>query len=253
MPDDERELTGYEKMQIESLDASKARIKAERNRVRLLLGDPATKGKGNTKKPPPPRTAAEVREREKGLMPIYEHGVYQGAREVDRVVDTVTAMWKRKQLSRRQWLAADKYRDAWDAMNTGSPCALDMERMGGGSGGGSPTDEQMWGAGMVASAERTLGVIDGRIVRLVVGEGRTVAEAAEAICGLPPSRAILEHYGRRFRDGLDVLASMWIKDQGGREIRGTGKGLKFDPALAGTDEAAVGKVAHAGPDGIRRK
>ena len=165
--------------------------------------------------------------------------------EVDRIVVTVEAMHRAGQIDRRQFQAAEAYKDAWDAMHSGMPCALDRSRMGGGGGDGSPSDWKLWGYGQIREAGAMLGAVDAGMLNDIIGEGHTIKSYASRM-GDTPTEANLKYLGKRFRDALTQLADKWVPDAGGHRIRGTGRADQFDPAMTGQDEGARGKVAISG-------
>ncbi len=164
---------------------------------------------------------------------------------VERVIDTIAAMFARRQISTRQQMAAQHYREAWDALHSGMPCALDRSRTGGGTTPGSPGEWKLWGTGRVAEARRILGPIDASICWAICGEGLTIADTTLRM--IPRGAGQDERYiGTRFRDALSLLADHWVHELKAGRITGTGRFEDFDPALTGTDAAGMGKVAVAG-------
>jgi len=141
--------------------------------------------------------------------------------EVDRIVVTVEQMRRAGQIDARQFQAAEQYKDAWDAMNSGMPCALDRSRMGGGGGDGSPSDWKLWGYGQIREAGALLGAVDAGMLSDIIGEGHTVKSYASRM-GDVPTEANLRYLGKRFRDALDQLADKWVPHAKGGRIVGTG-------------------------------
>jgi hypothetical protein len=78
---------------------------------------------------------------------------------VQRVVDTVDLLYGRGQIDARQRQAADLYRDAWYASQTGIPCSIDVDRVpnAGGAPSCSPTEAQMRAAETLGRAGAVLG------------------------------------------------------------------------------------------------
>lgn len=164
--------------------------------------------------------------------------------EVDRIIVTVEAMHRAGQIDRRQFQAAEAYKDAWDAMHSGMPCALDRSRMGGGGGDGSPSDWKLWGYGQIREAGHLLGAVDAGMLNDIIGEGHTVKSYAGRM-GDTPTEANLKYLGKRFRDALAQLADKWVPHTKGGRITGTGRADQFDPAMTGKDDAARGRVVVA--------
>lgn len=165
--------------------------------------------------------------------------------EVDRVVDTIAGMFKRGQIDARQQIAAQHYRDAWDALHSGMPCALDQSRLGGGSSPGSPSEWKLWGTERVKESRTILGPIDASIVWAVAGEGLTIANCTARM--IPRAADRDERYiGQRFRDALDTLADHWVREPRQGRITGDRRFEALDPLLVGSDPGGMGKVAVAG-------
>lgn len=225
------------------LEAARERMAAEQRRVQGLLRAERKKDEG-------PQTAPGGRPVETVAVHAWEHGRYAGIPNAGRVVDTVRAMYMRRQISIEQLLAADKFREAWEANNSGMACALDLSRRGAGTSSHSPTDTQVWGAGMLKACRNHLGAQDHELLCLVVGEGQAIGDAARRVYGQMVTDADAKYAGRRFRDGLTALAGLWLHTLRVGRIRGTGSINQFDPDMLGQDEPTAG--AHAGPDGVRR-
>ncbi|SHF04763.1 hypothetical protein SAMN02745157_1513 [Kaistia soli DSM 19436] len=156
--------------------------------------------KSEAKAKPKAKTRAEMRPMRSAKV---ESPYGLGHDRVQRVVDAVTAMHARRQIDDRQLRAAEVYRAAYDvAASAGGGT------MGERSGGATRTtlSEAKIAAGETLNdAARLLGVEDGRIVRLVVGEGHSIAEVAGS--GAPEiARRVA---GERLRKGLDTLADAW--------------------------------------------
>ncbi len=143
-----------------------------------------------------------------------------GFDKVDRVVDTITAMHRRGQLSDRQAEAAGRYRDAHDLCAGGLTGTLDPGKTFGGSfTGREPAGGRLWAAGVMTDAGRILGRASGKAVRAVVGEGLSLTEAAKRIYGRA-SRASCDKVSTHLNDGLNELAEAWSL-RGRRRKRGT--------------------------------
>ena len=196
----------------------------------------------------PSKTMKPAPRMEPGNRPI-EHVIVRDddkrLHEVDRIIVTVQAMHRAGQIDGRQFAAAEQYKDAWDAMHSGMPCALDQTRMGGGDGDGSPSDWKMWGHGKVHEARRMLGNFDAELLFCIIGEGHTVKSCAQHLSQIT-TEVHLKYVGRRFRDALTTLAAKWVPASKPGRIAGTGSMDLFDPALTGKDDAALGNVAVSG-------
>lgn len=169
-------------------------------------------------------------------------------RVVERRVDTVDMLYRRRQIDARQRQAADMFKNAHDAMIAGIPCALDQSRVGGGSAHSpAPGETALWGAETMAEASRVLGLLDGAILHMVLGNGMTIEEAAARIHGADARGRAGErdakHVGRRLREALTMLADEWYPVRKGHMVRsGELAGIVAGPA--GLIEQ--GRWAHAG-------
>ena len=88
-------------------------------------------------------------------------------------------------------------------------------------------------------------------MRLIVGEGRSIEQAAVAALGPRPSARDVEYLGRRFRDALTELAQLWLPVSVGSRIRGhLEDGAKPVAGAAGT-HPVEGRTAHASGHAVR--
>lgn len=170
----------------------------------------------------------------------------------DRVVDTIELLYRRGQIDADQRQAAGLYLEAWELIQGGVACALDVERVRG-SGIASPTESQLLASRRLAEAGRLLGRLDEQLVALVVCEGHSIQEAAGLLLGVAeggrPSRADAEHIGARLRLALLVLAEAWIfgRAQSRAPLRGTrAAGAEgVTPGETGRRQVERGRVVHA--------
>ncbi|TXL72546.1 hypothetical protein FHP25_24945 [Vineibacter terrae] len=133
--------------------------------------------------------------------------------EAKRAQDTIDLLHRRGQIDGRQQLAGLSYRQWWNDCGGSMPCALDQSRIGSGSADGrSPTMAQLLAAERLRDAARILGLMDERIVRLVVVEGHTIEDVARMLFGHDGQvkRADALHAGQRLRLALDALAEHWF-------------------------------------------
>ena len=190
-----------------------------------------------------PRTAADLRVREK-VPASADNGALNG---VERFVDTVELLYRRRQIDARQYQAAETYREAAERVEGGIPCPLDTSRVRGGGTITSPTEAQLWAAAMLSEAERILGKIDGRIVALVTG-GMGIAEVAITIFGSgrgTPRQRDSEHVGRRLREALAALADAWWPTPPAGRIRAVRDAVEPAETRAVAGPVEAGRVAHA--------
>lgn len=202
-------------------------------------------------RPAPPRTAADARATAKvNVASPYSHGIDR----VDRVIDTVDALYRRKQIDRRQKEAADVYRDAFDAVGGGSiGGAMDFDKVrSGGSAGGSPTPAALIAAETLRHASAALGELDSMIMQLVVGVGHSVEHVAGIVLGKATlSARDQEHVGRRLREALTLLANKWFPLSKGSAIRGEiAAGARPTAGAAGTRDVGA-RTAHASGHAVR--
>lgn len=139
----------------------------------------------------------------------FNHGIDR----VDRVVDTVDVMFRRRQLDAQQKRAADTYRDAFDALTASMGGSMDFDRVRGGSSPGAPpAPTALLAADTVAQAHKILGAMDSAIIEMIVGRGYSIEQcAARTTAGVKkaPSDRDTEYVGKRLRDALTTLADEW--------------------------------------------
>ena len=97
---------------------------------------------------------------------------------------------------------------------------MDPDKVGGGGGGSITVSEQsLYAAETMREAELILGVIDGRVVKMIVGEGRSIEETAAIFYGVVekngrPSARDVNKIGTRLRESLAALADRWFRAVG---------------------------------------
>lgn len=201
-----------------------------------------------------PVTAAEARER---VMTQVHSPYSHGLDRVERIVDTVDALFRRRQIDQNQMRAAGTYRDAFDALTASIGGSLDLDRIrGGGSPGAPPAPAALLAADVLAEARRLLGKMDHDIVELVCGRGYNIEQTAERVLsasGLKKSLSErdVDHIGRRLREALLALAEEWFPVSRRSSIRGhIEDGAKPTGGNAGVRQIS-GRVAHAGEGSVR--
>jgi hypothetical protein len=173
-----------------------------------------------------------------------------GAREqVERVVDPIEYLWRRGQLGDRPYEAAKRFRDAWDALVSGTGGAMDFERVRSGNLVSSPLPRLVAAQEVITEAKKALYPVHFDIVCKCVGQGHLIKDVApmvgmkeqECSCGL--------------KQALQVLADRWIplgarRDDRRREINAH---RDFEPrSLTSTSGQVVrGRVAHADRRGVK--
>jgi len=139
---------------------------------------------------------------------------------VVRVTDTLAAMFKRKQISEREYMTAERIRMAQERLYGAVGGVMDMDRARGGSTPGQPPAlGYMIAAETMSEIRRFLYPQDYAVVHRVCGLGMTVEEAAANLYAAVPTRAQKEDCGRRLRAGLEEMARRWFPDNKGQGHR----------------------------------
>lgn len=164
------------------------------------------------------RQARTARESRKTTVEQVEGGYGRGFDTVERVDntrDTVRAMFRRRQLTERQFNTADHYRRAFE-YSAAVPSVMDDSKVGGSAPGSrSPTAQQLWASNILNDAAKILGQIDGAVLRMIAGEGFSIEQAAHKLANSASRRlgsldAECKMVGKRFRQGLDRMAQEWL-------------------------------------------
>ncbi|WLB14810.1 hypothetical protein QIH87_50230 (plasmid) [Bradyrhizobium elkanii] len=163
------------------------------------------------------RSTAPVTARSRTETAEVSHPRVAGKTEfVERVVDTLTTMFNRRQISQLQYGAGDRYRTAHDMTSASSGGSMDFDRVRGGSGvSPTPALSFLMAAETVREARHFLYPRDFAIVHRVCAQGFTIEQAARQLYDERfdvPWAAYLSDAGRRFRTGLDELADRWWPD-----------------------------------------
>lgn len=184
---------------------------------------------------------------------VVDHPRLKGMVEtVRRVVDTLDAMRKRKQLTEREFQAAEHYRTCFAMIHGSVGGSLDFDRARGGSNPGSPpAPHYMLASEVVSAAKRHLYPKDYAVVHRVCALGMTIEQATEQLYA-PVTRAAREDCGRRLREGLSQMADRWFP-----ENRGEGSRMRshVSERATVTDVESVpqsSSVAHATRDKVYR-
>ncbi len=139
---------------------------------------------------------------------------------VHRVTDTLVAMFKRKQLSEREFMAADRIRMAQEKLYGAAGGAMDFDRIrGGGSPSAGPQDSYLAAAETMREIKHLLYPKDYAVVLRVCAKGMTVEQAAANLYQENPTRAEKEDCGRRLREGLTQMADKWFPENRGQASR----------------------------------
>ena len=158
------------------------------------------------------RKLKTARDAQRIKVQTIEGGFGNGFDRTERVIvmDTVTAMFRRRQLTIRQFETAEYFRRAFE-FSGGVPSSMNGKRRGGSQPHTRmPAQSQLWAASVLNDTARILGELDGRIFRMIAGEGFSVEKTTAIICGAIHIEAEQRLIGRRFRDGLNRMAREWL-------------------------------------------
>lgn len=183
---------------------------------------------------------------------------------VERVIDTLTSMFNRRQISQLQYGAGDRYRMAHEMTSASSGGSMDFDRARGSSGlSPSPALTFLLAAETVSEAKRRLYPKDFAIVHRVAVLGLTIEQAARQLYDERYDgewTPYVRQAGWKFRNGLDALADMWWPDsktktdpKTGEEIRPMRRSMTERATV--TDAVTVApssSVAHATRDKVYR-
>lgn len=211
-----------------------------------------------TKKRPEPTTAADRRTvvRARVATPhrqvigsdqrVADHGI----EAVHRVQDTIDAMYRRHQLTPRQFQAAERYRNAVDTLASGGgSCTLDPDKGGGSSTNRTPSPVALMAADDLNFATLRLGMIDGSIVWHIAGRGESIQECAQRFMaeGIDRRRRheVVRTVSDRLKAALDILANGWFPSaRANPKLRGWVT-PDHEPQTSTQSEVKQGRTAHA--------
>lgn len=184
---------------------------------------------------------------------------------VERVVDTLTSMFNRRQISQLQYSAGDRYRMAFERLSGSAGGALDFDRARGSVGTPSqgPALQYSIASDICNDAKLKLYPIDFAVVHRVCVLGLSLEQAAKQLYegrADVPWPAYLRRAGMRFREGLDQLGDMWWPDARSKIEKKTGDDVRamrrtMNERAEVTDAVSVAPsstVAHATRDKVYR-
>lgn len=184
------------------------------------------------------------------------HPTLQGHVEsVQRVVDTLSGMLKRKQLGKREYQAADHYRTAFATLGGAMGGAMDFDRARGGSTPGSPPGPHMLIASdTVDQVKAMLYPKDYAVVYRVCALGMSIEETTEQLYGKPSTRSQRDDCSGRLRASLEAMADRWFPirggaGEGGSKIRSH---VTERPMATDVETVPMGKAVHATGDKVFR-
>lgn len=172
----------------------------------------------------------------------YGHGIDT----VHRVVDTITNMTRRNQLTERQARAAQRYRLSFDTITASMRGTLGKDGVGGGSIGKTPSRPELEAAHDLNAAADLLGVFLRVVVEEIVGIGRTIGEAADELVahGRKATARDRDFIARSLGQALDILADKWWPQSTRNPMRSfRSDGAK--PVDMQADNLERGRVVHA--------
>lgn len=178
---------------------------------------------------------------------------------VDAVISPIDAMYRRRQLSLGQWQAANRLREAWEAVIGTTGGAMDFDRVRGAGAPGTPPPEAILIANdILKQARDKLYELDHRIVHMVVFEDRNLGEVADFVLSRKSTTVERRDISVRMRAGLDELAGMWFGAVGKKAAAISKWHLpdadpKSKPYSTEVTETERGRTAHAGRHGLRQR
>jgi len=143
---------------------------------------------------------------------------------ISRVVSSTERLTGKNKLDRQQRLAADKYRTAFETLQSPLGGAMDYDRIRGGGGSFTGPAEAMMIAGQTLKAARNLlGARTTVVVDQIVCHGKTAEECARLLYGyMDPEKVAsrdTNHVGRLLREALTQLGQHWFPDNTSRRLR----------------------------------
>jgi hypothetical protein len=158
----------------------------------------------------------------------------------------VAHMASRGRLSSSHVAAADRFRELWERVSIGRSRALDIGNVGGGGGRGDPLSDSLVNAGAVlAQTMRQIGMIHGRFLIAIVGEGKTIAEVARTwseSTGRLKGTSAQGYVTGTLVDALDSLVGIWRL-----EAKGSPKRARATYKRAGQDVRVKDAIRASGP------
>lgn len=183
---------------------------------------------------------------------------------VERVIDTLTSMYNRRQINQLQFAAGDRYRFSWEMTSGSSGGSMDFDRARGSSGGSYGfANTYMNAAECVRDVKEKLYPKDRAMVHRVCIVGLTIEQAARQLYDANYDGAwdsYVKEAGRKFRVGLETLADLWWPDSKTKKDPVTGEEIRpmrrsMTERATVTDAVIVtpsSSVAHATRDKVYR-
>jgi hypothetical protein len=183
---------------------------------------------------------------------------------VERVTDTLTSMFSRRQLTQLEFSAGDRYRESFQMLTASAGGSMDFEktRVSSGPRVGQALKYVM-AAEVCNDAKLKLYPKDFALVHRVCVVGLTIEQSAKQLFDAKydgPWPPYLKEAGHKFRTGLGMLADMWWPDSRVPKNKNTGeeihpmRSMRTERPIV-TDSKTVTQstsVAHATKDKVYR-
>jgi hypothetical protein len=176
-----------------------ARLTSEAKRRALVGADPLNITK---------HTKGKAAKQKLGADPIE----YVGS--ITRTRPAVSRLTGKNKLDQHQALAAEAYRNAFEAVHATLGGAMDFSgAKGATSGGHAPAEAALIASQSLATARKRLGVRATIIVEQIVCQGRSIEETARLAYsysdGQPTAARDINYVGRCLRESLDEIGTIW--------------------------------------------
>lgn len=144
------------------------------------------------------------------LVQVSSPTVPGAVEHIEKNINTIEHLHKRKHIDSHCYHAAEKMRHAFETIYGQAGGGMNFDKAGGpGVPGQPPLPSCMAAAETLNFAKRVLYPLDHRVVFVVACEGETIENTAGIIFGNPPTRSEKEQVGNRLREGLRQLADHW--------------------------------------------
>jgi hypothetical protein len=143
--------------------------------------------------------------------------------EVDRVVDLLTQMYNRRDISQIQFAAGDRYRTSFEMLSASAGGAGDFDRVRGAGNPSGMAETYVSAARSVSDAKlRILYPRDYAVLHRVCVEGKTLERVAKDLSSFDlGTKFDRQTIGYMFKSALSQLAAAWWPDKVPRIDKGT--------------------------------
>jgi len=133
---------------------------------------------------------------------------------ITRTVPASSRLKGKNKLDARQALAADEYRDAYEAVRASMGGVMDFDRpRGGSSSPPSPAEAVLIASQKLRAAQALVGLRAILIIEHIVCQGRGIEECARIMYGYvegqPTACRDVNYVGRALREALNEIANVW--------------------------------------------